>query len=109
MRRTEMTIGILAGIAGIALGLLFLFNVFPQSSLVPDAHNVTYAYICIAANCLGLAGGILVRWKHFVGSGFMAAAMIIIMFFGFPWQVIPSVAYIVSVIMALVPEKLHEK
>lgn len=108
MRRTEMTIGISAGAAGIILGLLFLFDILPQSPLTEDPHNTTYAVICIAANVGGLIGGLVVRKRHFLGSAFMAAAMLIIMFFGFPWQMIPAVAYIVSVVLAVVPEKLHD-
>lgn len=108
MRKTEMVIGVSAGAAGIILGLLFLFELLPVSPLKPDAYNAVYAYVCIAANVIGSAGGLLVRKRHFLGSGFMAAAMIIIMFFGFPWQMIPTVAYIVCIVLAVVPEKLHD-
>ena len=108
MRKTEMMIGILAAASGTGLGLLFLLGVLPESSLAPGVHNAAYALVCIGANLAGLAGALLVRKRHLLGSAFMAAAMIIVMFFGFPWQMIPAVAYAVSVVLAVVPEKLHD-
>ncbi len=109
MRKTEMTIGICAGAVGIVLGLLLLFDLFPVSPLVSgNLHRDVYAYICIAANVVGLVGAIMLRKRHLLGSGLMAAALIAIVFFGFPWQMISVTAYIVSVVLAVVPERLHE-
>lgn len=108
MRKTEMVIGISAGAAGIVLGLLFLFELLPVSPLKPNAYDAVYAGLCIGANVIGLVGGLLVGKRHFLGSAFMASAMLIIMFFGFPWQMIPAVAYIVCIVLAVVPEKLHD-
>ena len=109
MRKTEMMIGIFAGAVGIALGLLLLFNVFPASPLADkNVYREAYAYVCIAANALGLFGAVMLRKRHFLGSGLMAAALLIIPFFGFPWQMISVTAYLVSVVLAVVPERLHE-
>ncbi len=109
MRKTEMTIGVCAGAAGIILGLLLLFDLFPISPLVSKNANAdVYAYICIAANIIGLAGGIIVRKRNFIGSGLMAAVMITIIIFGFPWQMFSVTAYVVSIVLAVVPEKLHD-
>lgn len=108
MRKTEMVIGVLAGTAGVILGLLFLFELLPVSPLKPNAYNAVYAGLCIGGNVIGFVGGLLVGKRHFLGSAFMAAAMFIIMFFGFPWQMIPAVAYIVCIVLAVVPEKLHD-
>jgi hypothetical protein len=109
MRKTEMVIGVCAGAVGIILGLLLLFDLFPVSPLVSiNVNRDVYAYICIAANIIGLAGGIIVKKRNFIGSGMMAVVMITIVFFGFPWQMISVTAYIVSIVLAVVPEKLHD-
>lgn len=108
MRKTEMVIGVLAGTAGIVLGLLFLFELLPVSPLKPNAYNSVYAGLCIGGNVIGLVGGLLVGKRQLLGSVFIAVAMFIIMFFGFPWQMIPTVAYIVCIVLAVVPERLHD-
>lgn len=103
-----MVFGVVAGSIGIILAVLFLLDVLPYSQFVEHTHNTTYAIICIVANAIGLGAGLLVRKRHFLASIIMAAVMVVVVCFGFPWQVIPAVMYIISVVMAVVPEKLHE-
>ncbi len=109
MRKTEFLFGLCAGSAGIMLAVLALFSLLPFS---PDAASgltenllQTYAIICLAANTLGLFGALLVQKHNIAGALIMAVVMIIIMLFGFPWQSLPAVMYIISVVMAAVPVK----
>jgi hypothetical protein len=43
--------------------------------------------------------------NNIAGAGLMAACLIMILIFGFPWQSLPAVVYVISVVMAVVPEK----
>lgn len=104
MRKTEFIFGLLAGTAGLALGLLSLFSLLPSP---PGADNggETYAYICLAANALGIIGAMFVQKNNIFGALSMAVSMLALMFFGFPWQSLPAVLYIISIVMAAVPVK----
>lgn len=113
MRKTELIFGICAGASGLVLAVLALFSFLPFS---PDAvHGLsqstlnTYALICVAANVLGIAGALLVQKLNIAGALIMAVSMIAIMLFGFPWQSLPAVLYIISLVMAVVPVKAAAK
>lgn len=109
MRKTELVFGLSAGGIGIILGLLFLLDILPHSSIITYSHRVIYASICIAANVVGVAGALVVRKRHILGSAIMAAAMVTVMIFGFPWQSIAGVSYTISVVLAVTPENIHKK
>lgn len=103
MRKTEFIFGICAGAAGLALGLLSLF------SLLPDSGSQTYAFICLGANVLGILGALIVQKNNVAGALSMAVSMLTLMFFGFPWQSLPAVLYIISFVLAAVPVKAAQK
>ena len=108
MRKTEAWIGLCAGIIGISIAVLSLFSLLPYSAQIfkSDAGILqAYAYICIAANAAGFIGALLVLKNNIAGAAIMAASMIAIMFFGFPWQSISAMLYIISLVMATVPVK----
>ena len=109
MRKTELAFGISAAAVGLILALLSLFLLLPYSGTVEYSADVikTYAVVCIVANVIGLAGALLILKNNILGSIIMAASMIIVLFFGFPWQSISAVLYIISFIMAVVPEKMN--
>ncbi|MGE5494693.1 MAG: hypothetical protein ACM3S4_05275 [Burkholderiales bacterium] len=107
MRKTEMIFGLCAGAAGIVLGVLSLVSLLPwkEAAFVYPETLKAYAAICIAANALGAFGALLVRKRNIPGAVIMAASMLAVLFFGFPWQTLPAVLYIISVVMATVPVK----
>ena len=109
MRKTELSFGIIASTAGLLLSFLSMYALLPYSTEIMKAYpeNIiwTYSIICIAANAVGLAGAFLVLKNHVLGSIIMAIVMIVILIFGFPWQSIPAVLYIISVVLAMVPVK----
>ena len=105
MRKTEFWLGVCAGAAGLLLAVLSLLGILTYLEEAVAAH----AYVCIAANVVGIFGAVVVRKHNILGAAIMAAAMVTIMCFGFPWQSIPAVMYIISFVMAAVPEKLHSK
>ncbi len=104
MRRTELVLGLLAGATGLLLAVLALLDVLVY---LPDtlASEAISGYILVGANAVGIAGALTVRRHHIAGSVAMAAATVTIMVFGFPWQSIPGVIYIISVVLAVVPVK----
>lgn len=108
MRKTEFIFGLLAGATGIALALLALFSLLPYP---PGSDNggETFAAFCLAANALGILGALFVQKNNIFGALSMAVSMLALMFFGFPWQSLPAVLYIISVVMAAVPVKAAEK
>lgn len=107
MRKTECVFGLLAGAAGIALAMLALFSLLPYP---PGSDNgETYAAFCLAANALGITGALFVQKNNIFGALSMAVSMLALMFFGFPWQSLPAVLYIISVVLAAVPVKTAEK
>ncbi len=107
MRKTEIGFGIIASAAGMALSLLSMFAILPYSEQIminyPADIVWTYSIICLATNVIGLAGALLVLKNHVLGSIVMAVVMIAVLVFGFPWQSIPAVLYIISVVLAMVP------
>lgn len=109
MRKTELLFGLCAGLVGLIFAVLALFSLLPFS---PDAvHHLsestlrTYAVICIAANAAGILGALIVQKSNIAGALIMTAALIALMFFGFPWQSFSTVLYVISVVMAAVPVK----
>lgn len=104
MRKTEMILGIAAGAAGGIIALLSAFNILP---FLPEHSRgaVYWAGICLCANAVGTAGAFIVPKNNIAGAGLMAACLIMILIFGFPWQSLPAVVYVISVVMAVVPEK----
>ncbi len=108
MRKTEFMFGLIAGAAGLALALLALFSILPPP---PGFNNggQTYAFICLAANALGILGALFVQKYNIFGASCMAISMLTLMFFGFPWQSLPAVLYIISFVLAVVPVKAAEK
>ena len=109
MRKTETGLGIAAGASGIILGLLSLMGVLPYRSgslVTHDADTVVViGLVLIAVNVAGIIGALTVRKHHVIGSVVMAAVTVAVLILGFPWQSLPAVIYIMSVVMALVPVK----
>ena len=103
MRKTEMVFGISAGAVGLLLAALSLTGILPYADTPVSAHAV----ICLCANAAGIVGAVFVRRHHILGSAIMAAVMVVVMCFGFPWQSIPAVMYIIAVVMAVVPVRIH--
>jgi hypothetical protein len=108
MRKTEFIFGLCAGVSGIALGLLSLFSLLPYPPGA-DSGGETSAVFCLAANAFGILGALFVQKNNIFGALSMAVSMLVIMFFGFPWQSLPAVLYIISVVLAAVPVKAAEK
>jgi hypothetical protein len=107
MRKTELIFGLCAGITGLLFAVLSLFSLLPWSEAAlayPEALKV-YAVVCIAANALGILGAFLVQKHNIPGAIIMAASMLAVLVFGFPWQTLSAVLYIISVVMATVPVK----
>lgn len=104
MRKTEMTLGLIASISGLLLAALSLLGVtdYLPGTLAADAYS---GYILLGANVLGLAGALIVLKRHIVGSIAMILAMAVVLLFGFPWQSISGVTYIMAVVLAVVPVK----
>lgn len=109
MRKTEIGFGIIASASGLLLSFLSLYAILPYSAEIMidyPAHIIrTYSIICMAAHVVGFAGALLVMKNHVLGSIVMAVVMINVLIFGFPWQSIPAVLYIISVVLAMVPVK----
>lgn len=106
MRKTEIFLGIFAGFIGIILAVLFMLNILPYKFEIPDANTVfTFGIILAGANITGIIGALLVNKNNILGAAVMAAVTITVMIFGFPWQSLPAVIYIMSVVMAVVPVK----
>lgn len=109
MRKTEFIFGLCAGAAGLILAALSLFSILPFSQetvrSLSESTLRTYALVCIASNVLGIVGALMVQKYNIAGALIMAAAMIAVMLFGFPWQSLPAVLYIISFVMAAVPVK----
>ncbi|MGI5850276.1 MAG: hypothetical protein ACOX8Q_09495 [Christensenellales bacterium] len=109
MRKTEILFGITAGTIGFVLAALSIFMLLPYSTETIKAQPAdvlkTYAVICMAANAAGFIGALLVLKNNILGAVIMAAAMIAVLIFGFPWQSFSAVLFIISVVMATVPVK----
>ncbi len=103
MRKTEIFLGIFAGFIGIILAVLFMLNILPYKFEVSDAS--IFGIILAGANITGIIGALLVNKNNILGAAVMAAVTITVMIFGFPWQSLPAVIYIMSVVMAVVPVK----
>lgn len=103
MRTTEVIFGICAGVAGIVFAVLSILGVVPYIQQQPDV----YQYVCIGANIVGIAGALFVFKNHVAGSIVMTVVMIVLMIFGFPWQTPSAVAFIISIVLAMVPVKTH--
>lgn len=108
MRKTEFIFGLCAGTAGVLLAALSLLSLLPYLP-EPGTADHTYAFICLAANIFGIFGALIVQKYNIAGAVIMAAAVIAVMLFGFPWQSLPAVLYIISVVMAAVPVKAAAK
>ena len=104
MRRTELVLGLLAGIIGLLLALLALLGVLGYLPGTLSSAAIS-SYILVGANVIGMAGALTVKRHHIAGSVVMAAVTVAILVFGFPWQSIPGVIYIISVVLAVVPVK----
>ena len=104
MRKTEMTLGLIAGIAGLVLAALSLLGVteYLPGTLAKAAYS---GYILLGTNALGLVGALIVLKRHVVGSVLMLVATVTVMVLGFPWQSIPGTIYIMAIVLAMVPVK----
>jgi hypothetical protein len=114
MRKLEIGLGVAAGTTGIILSILSMMQILPYTTedifLPHDAANVqTYAIVLLAANAIGVAGAVIVKWHHVLGSVTMFAVTLIVLVFGFPWQSIPAVVYVMSVVLAMVPVKYEKE
>jgi hypothetical protein len=69
------------------------------------AAAVYSGYIQLGANALGIAGALIVMKHHIAGSVMMLLAATAAMLFGFPWQSISGVTYIMAIVLAVVPVK----
>lgn len=107
MRKTEFIFGLCAGAAGLALALLSLFSLLPYPPGL-DNGGESFSFICLGANVLGIIGALFVQKNNIFGALSMAVSMLALMFFGFPWQSLPAVLYIISIVMAAVPVKSAE-
>ncbi len=108
MRKTEFIFGLCAGTAGLVLALLALFSLLPSPRGLSSGGQ-TYALICLAANGLGILGALFVQKNNIFAALSMAISMLVLMFFGFPWQSLPAVLYIISFVLAAVPVKAAAK
>jgi len=104
MRKTEMTLGLIAGIAGLVLAALSLMGVttYLPGTLAEAAYS---GYILLGANVLGVAGALIVLRHHVAGSILMLVATATVMVLGYPWQSIPGTIYIMAIVLAMVPVK----
>jgi hypothetical protein len=108
MRKTEIVLGVCAGVAGLLLAVFSALSLLPY--LAEYSKDIqTGAVICMIANAAGIVGAFIVHKSNMAGAAVMAACLIVILFYGFPWQSIPAVMYVVSVVMAAVPVKMSEK
>ena len=109
MRKTELWLGVGAGMTGLLLAVLSLLEVLPYSpQAISASSSITLsAVVCAAANVAGIAGAVMVQRHHILGSAVMAVVMVVVLCFGFPWQSIPAVVYIMSVVLAVVPVRIH--
>lgn len=105
MRKTELWFGICGGAAGILIAVLSLLGVLPYAPQMDKLH----ALICIAAGVSSIAGALLVPRHHVAGSVIMAAGLVAVTIFGFPWQSVAAVLLIISATLSLAPvrEPLH--
>ncbi len=113
MRKTEICLGAAAGITGVLLAVLSMLHLLPYSAkdvfLPHDAASVqAYAIILLTANLFGAAGALTVSRHHVLGSVMMLIAAAAVLFLGFPWQSVPAVVYIISIVLAMVPVKYEE-
>lgn len=107
MRKTELTLGLLAGATGLLLAVLDLLGMlgYLDGTLASAGFS---AYILLGANVVGIAGALIVLKQHVAGSAVMALATVTVMVFGFPWQSISAVIYIMAVVLAMVPVKVEK-
>jgi hypothetical protein len=103
MRKTEVVLGISAGVIGLILAVLSVFF------LLPPKNIQTGAIVCMVANAAGIAGAVVVLKNNIAGAAIMAVCLITVLFYGFPWQSISAVMYVISVVMAAVPVKVSAK
>ena len=113
MRKLEIGLGLAAGFTGIILSVLSMIQALPYSAndvfLPHDAASVqTFAVVLLAANALGILGAVIVKRHHLLGSVMMFAVTLVLLVFGFPWMCIPAVAYVMSVVLAMVPVKYED-
>lgn len=99
-----MTLGLIAGISGLLLAALSMLGVtgYLPGTLAKAAYS---GYILLGANVLGLIGALIVLKKHIAGSVAMLLATVAVLLFGFPWQSISGVIYIMAIVLAIVPVK----
>jgi hypothetical protein len=104
MRKTEMTLGLIAGISGLLLAALSLMGIteYLPGTMAKAAYS---GYVLLGANVLGIVGALIVLKKHFAGSAAMLLATGVVLLFGFPWQSISGVIYIMAIVLAIVPVK----
>lgn len=107
MRKTEIGLGIAAGVIGMALGLLSVLGILPYTQEVQQNTEqlVLFGYLLIGFNALGIIGALMVAKHHIFGSVVMAAVTVLVLIFGFPWQTFSAVVYFTSVVMAVVPAR----
>ncbi len=109
LRKTEIGLGIVAGSLGIVLGLLSFFEVLPYrvDTFIPHNADTTLlvSILMVGANAIGIFGALTVHKHHVLGSAVMGFVTLAVLIIGFPWQSISAVAYIMSIVMALVPVK----
>lgn len=107
MRKTEVTLGACAGAIGLILAVLSAFSLLPYLAEYSKGIE-TGAIVCMAANAVGIIGAFFVFRNNFAGAAIMAVCLIAILFYGFPWQSLPAVMYVISVVMAAVPVKMQQ-
>ena len=108
MRKTELALGLIAGVCGLLLAALSLLRVTHYlPGTLASAHYS--GYILLAANAAGIIGALIVMKHHVAGSVVMLLATAAVMVFGFPWQSVSAVIYIMAVVLAMVPVKYEKE
>ncbi len=99
MRKTEVWFGIVGGAAGIAIAALTLAEALPYVQQMDKLYTV----ICLCAGIAAMVGALLVPKHHVAGAVVMAASLVAVIIFGFPWQSVSAVLLIISATLSLAP------
>ena len=102
MRKTELWFGICGGAASVLIAALTYFEGLPYT---PHLDKLVDAMICAGAGVASIIGALLVPRHHVAGSVIMAAGLVAVTIFGFPWQSVAAVLLVVSATLSLTPER----
>lgn len=105
VRNSEISLGVIAGCAGLILSGLSMLNLLPYRPAFGGEPSLVVGAVLAGANIIGILGALIVGKNHILGAAIMTVVTIAVIVFGFPWQSLPAVIYIMSVVMAAVPVK----